>query len=298
MADPKHEIDSDQIRNVTILAIIVNFILCSIKVIVGLLAGSLSLVSDGFHSLSDMSTDIMVLVGVHLGSKQPDKKHPYGHGRLETMVTLIIAVALLFVGIGTIYYAVIDITKGHIRIPHLPVLIVAILALIAKETLSRITIKIAIKTHSAALYANAWEQRSDAFSSLAVIIGYFAMKFGFHHGDQIATIFIGTMIIMVGAKVLIGCINELTECAVDSETIEQVQKIISSHSSIKGWHDLRSHTVGREVFLDLHILVDPDLDITTAHEISENLEKTLQEQMARPINIIIHIEPNIPSFKK
>jgi cation diffusion facilitator family transporter len=298
MTNSKQEIANKQIRNVTNLAIAINIALCAVKVITGLLAGSMSLVSDGIHSLSDMTTDLMILIGVRLGSKQPDQKHPYGHGRLETLATGSIAIALLFVGMGTIYYAVTDIAKDHIRTPHLSVLIVAILAIIAKESISRVTRRVAIKTHSAALYANAWEQRSDAFSSLAVIVGYVGMKFGFHHGDQIATIVVGTMIALVGVKVIGGCIDELTESAVDSETIELVKSTINSNSQIHQGHNLRSRLVGREIFLDLHILVDPCLNIAAAHEISENLEKTLHELITRPVNITVHIEPDLPSMRK
>ena len=298
MTDSKQEVANKQIRSVTNLAIAINIALCAVKVIVGLLAASMSLVSDGIHSLSDMTTDLMILVGVRLGSKRPDQKHPYGHGRLETLATAAIAIALLLVGMGTIYYAVADITRNRIRTPHLPVLIVAILAIIAKESISRVTKRVAIKTHSAALYANAWEQRSDAFSSLAVIIGYIAMKFGFHHGDQFATIVVGTMIALVGIKVIGGCIDELTESAVDSETIEHIKNVINADGQIHQWHNLRSRLVGRELFLDLHILVAPDLNIAAAHEISENLEKTLHERITRPVNVTVHIEPDLPQLRK
>jgi cation diffusion facilitator family transporter len=298
MTDSKQEVANKQIRNVTKLAIAINIALCAVKVIVGLLAGSMSLVSDGIHSLSDMTTDLMILLGVRLGSKRPDQKHPYGHGRLETLATAAIAVALLLVGMGTIYYAVADIARNHIRTPHLPVLMVAILAIIAKESVSRVTRRVAIKTHSAALYANAWEQRSDAFSSLAVIIGYVAMKFGFHHGDQIATIVVGTMIALVGIKVIGGCIDELTESAVDSETIEHIKSVINADGQIHQWHNLRSRLVGRQIFLDLHILVAPDLNITAAHQIAQNLEDAISNQISRPVNITVHIEPDLPAMRK
>lgn len=298
MTDLKQEIANRQIRNVTNLAIAINIALCVVKVVVGLLAKSMSLVSDGIHSLSDMTTDLMILIGVSLGAKQPDQKHPYGHGRLETLATGVIAVALLIVGIGTICYAVVDIAKNHVRIPHLPVLVVAILAIIAKESISRVTRKVAIKTHSAALYANAWEQRSDAFSSLAVIVGYVGMKFGFHHGDQFATIVVGTMIALVGVKVIGGCIDELTESAVDSETIERIKSVINANGQIRQWHKLRSRLVGREVFLDIHILVDPGLNVTAAHQIAQNLEDALTNQISRPVNITVHIEPDIPAMRE
>ncbi len=298
MNNTKHETSRKQIRNVTNLAIAINIGLCAVKVIVGFIGNSMSLISDGIHSLSDMTTDLMILVGVWLGSKEPDPKHPYGHGRLETLATGVIAVTLLFVGGGTIYYAVADITRGNIKHPHLPVLIVAILAIIAKESLSRVTRVVAIKTHSAALYANAWEQRSDAFSSLAVILGYISMKFGFNYGDQIATVVVGTMIALVGLKVIGGCIDELTESAVDSETMEHIKGIINANGQIRQWHKLRTRTVGRELFLDMHILVDPDLSIAAAHEIAEGLEKAMHEQMTRPVNITVHVEPDLPSLRK
>ncbi len=298
MNNTKHETSRKQIRNVTNLAIAINIGLCAVKVIVGFIGNSMSLISDGIHSLSDMTTDLMILVGVWLGSKEPDPKHPYGHGRLETLATGVIAVALLVVGGGTIYYAVVDIARGNIKQPHLPVLIVAVLAIIAKESLSRVTRVVAIKTHSAALYANAWEQRSDAFSSLAVILGYVLMKFGFKYGDQIATVVVGTMIALVGLKVVGGCIDELTESAVDSETMEHIKSIINANGQIHQWHKLRTRLVGRELFLDLHILVDPDLNIAAAHEIAESLEKTVHEQMTRPVNITVHVEPDLPSLRR
>jgi cation diffusion facilitator family transporter len=296
--EAKQEIANKQIKSVTNLAILINIILCASKIIVGWLAGSLSLISDGIHSISDMSTDFMILVGVRLGSKKPDEKHHYGHGRHETLVTASIAIALFFVGIGTVYYAVMDMVKQHIRTAHFPVLIVAALALIIKEIISRVTMKIAIKTHSAALYANSWEQRSDALSSLAVVVGFIAMKFGFNHGDQVVTIIIGVMIMMVGVRVFIGCLDELTESAVDSETSEHVRKIIIAHPAIRGCHDLRSRTVGREVFIDIHILVDPDLNVTVAHKITEELELIFLEKVTRPVNVTVHIEPDIPTLHK
>ncbi|MCK5473395.1 MAG: cation diffusion facilitator family transporter, partial [Planctomycetes bacterium] len=167
-----------------------------------------------------------------------------------------------------------------------------------KEILYRITKKVAISTHSTALYANAWHHKSDALSSIAVVIGYISLKLGFGHGDQLAAIMVGLMIIIVAVKILGDCLRELGESAVDKKTIENIKNIINENSAVRQWHKLRSRTVGREVFLDLHILVDPNLNITEAHEIAEQLENALHWKMARPVNIIIHIEPDIPQLRK
>lgn len=287
-----------QIRFVINLGIAANIVLAAVKVTVGLLAGSAALVADGIHSISDMVTDIAVLLGIHFGSKQPDESHPYGHGRLETFAALFIGSALAIVGAAMIYRAAGDIAAGkHFR-PGLVVLFVALASVIVKELLYKMTKTVAIKSHSSALYANAWHHRSDAFSSIAVVIGFVSIRFGFNYGDQMAAGAVGLMIILVAIQIIGDCLRELTESAVDRTTIEHIKDIVNANSSIRQWHRLRTRTVGREVFLDLHILVDPDLNVAAAHEIAESLESALHEQIARPVNITVHIEPDMPALRR
>jgi len=287
-----------QIKSITYLGMVVNIALSVIKIIIGLLAASLALVADGIHSLSDVATDVAVLLGLRLGSKEPDQSQPYGHGRAETFSAGLVALILIVVGGAMIYYATLAIARDEITTPCLGVLVAAVISIAAKERLYKATQKVAIQSHSPALYANAWHHRSDALSSVAVVAGYVSLQFGFGHGDQVAAITVGLMIIWVGIRVVGDALRELAEAAVDPDTIEQIKSIINSDSSIRQWHKLRTRTVGREVFLDLHILVDPDLKITAAHEIAEKLEKTLDEQITRPINITVHIEPDTPELRK
>jgi cation diffusion facilitator family transporter len=298
MDNDKQRITGRQIKSITYLGMIVNIILAVIKIVIGFFAASLALVADGVHSLSDLATDIAVLLGLRLGSKAPDQSHPYGHGRAETFSAALIALILILVGGAMIYYATMAIARDEVTTPKLAVLIAAIVSITAKEWLYRATKKVAVQSHSAALYANAWHHRSDALSSVAVAVGFVSLEFGFGHGDQVAAIAVGMMIIWVGIKVFSDSLRELTESAVDSDTIEHIKNIINDNSSIHQWHKLRTRTVGREVFLDLHILVDPDLSIAAAHEISENLEKALDGQITRPVNITVHIEPDIPPLRK
>lgn len=297
--DPdKQKIAGKQIKSITYLGMVVNIALAVIKIAIGIVAASLALVADGIHSLSDLATDVAVLLGLRLGSKAPDQSHPYGHGRAETFSAGLIALILILVGGVMIYYATMAIARDEVTSPKIAVLIAAIISIAAKEWLYRATKKIAIQSHSSALYANAWHHRSDALSSVAVAIGFISLAFGFGHGDQVAAIAVGMMIIWVGIRVIGDSLRELTESAVDSDTIEHIKNIINDNSSIRQWHKLRTRMVGREVFLDLHILVDPDLSIAAAHEIAENLESTLDEQITRPVNITVHIEPDIPDLRK
>jgi len=298
MDNDKQKIAGKQIKSITYLGMAINVILAVIKIVVGYLAGSMSLVADGIHSVSDMTTDIAVLLGVHFGSKQPDEEHQYGHGRTETFSAAFIGVALIVVGAFMIYRAAINMAAGKCSTPGFIVLFVALISVVVKELLCRMTKRIAIKSHSSALYANAWHHRSDALSSIAVVAGFVSLKFGFKYGDQMAAVGVGLMIILVAIRIIRDCLSELTERAVDPDTIEHIKSIIDDNSSIHQWHKLRTRTVGREVFLDLHILVDPDLSVADAHQIAENLEETLDEQITRPVNITVHIEPDMPALRK
>ena len=298
MNDNKRGISSRRIKSITYAGALTNLSLAGLKFLIGYLAGSLALVADAVHSLSDLATDAAVLVGVRLGAKGPDRSHPYGHGRAETFAGGLIAVVLIVVGGAMIYYATISIAKDKITTPRITVLIAAIVSIVAKEWLYRVTRTVAVESHSSSLYANAWHHRSDALSSVAVVIGFISLELGFGHGDQVAAIAVGLMIIWVGVKVIGGALQELTEGAIDAGTIEHIEGIINANSAIRQWHQLRTRMVGREVFLDVHILVDPDLNVAAAHEIAQGLEDVLDEQIARPVNITVHIEPDIPQLRK
>ncbi len=294
----KRDISSRRIKSITYAGAVTNLSLAGLKFLIGYLAGSLALVADAVHSLSDLATDAAVLLGVRLAAKAADRSHPYGHGRAETFAGGVIAAVLIAVGGVMVYYATISIAKDQVTTPRIAVLIAAIVSIVSKEWLYRVTRTVAIESHSSSLYANAWHHRSDALSSVAVVIGFISLELRFGHGDQVAAIAVGLMIIWVGIKIIGDALRELTEGAIDAGTIEHIEGIINANSAIRQWHQLRTRMVGREVFLDVHILVDPDLNVAAAHEIAQSLEDALDEQIARPVNITVHIEPDIPQLRK
>lgn len=293
-----------EIRRVTWLGILINILLSILKGFVGLTTGSMGLFADGIHSLSDLATDAAVLLGVRYGSKEPDSEHPFGHGRMETFSAAIVAIILAVVGGGMIYAASQKIIKMHMfgqetATISMAVIWIALLSVISKEALYQITRITAVRCHSAAVYANAWHHRSDALSSVAVIIGAGSVRFfNYPHGDQLSAIAVGLMIIFVAARIFGDCIGEFSERAVDQQTIRQIETILSGQTQITQWHKLRTRRVGREIFLDVHILVDPQLQITEAHAISEKIETSLQTQLSRPVNVMIHIEPDLPELRR
>lgn len=286
-----------QIRRIAKIGMGLNIILAILQIIVGYIAGSLALITDGFHTLSDMFSDLAVMIGVHFGSKEPDLEHPWGHGRMETFAATLISLVLIGVGAIMIYKSITSIYQGHQTVPNWAVLIVAATCVVSKEWLYWLARAVAKKTGSTALYASAWHHRSDALSSIAVILGFIALKSGFGYGDQVAAIVVGIMIVMVGARIFNECLSEFAEKAVDEEFISEIENTIKSDSRIRQFHNLRTRSVGREIFLDVHILVDPALSVTEAHDISESLENSLRSQFSQPVNIIVHMEPDISRLR-
>ena len=294
----KIEIANKHIRSITYVGVWVNILLGILKTVIGFFGGSMALIYDGVHSFSDLYTDFAVLVGIRWGGQRPDAHHPYGHGRRETLIAGLIALVLVVVGGGMILKAAMSINAGEVASPRYFVLIVAAASIVSKEILYRFTRRVAIRTHSTMLYANAWHHRSDAASSVVVLAGVIASMFGFAYGDQIAAVAVGLMIIFIGLKVLLDCLREITESSADAATLSEIKAIIDSNNQVKGWHKLRSRVVGREVFMDLHILVDPELTINDAHRVSESLENAIHNQISQPINVTIHIEPDIAKLRK
>jgi cation diffusion facilitator family transporter len=282
----------NQIIKVTWLGIIINVILVIAKIITGLLVSSMAMIADGFHSLSDLLTDFAIIFGVHISKKEPDQDHPYGHSWVENFITIFTAIPLAVAGGYMILKAVTSIADHKITRIGFPVLTVAVIAIILKEYSFVITKRVAIRLSSSMLYANAWDHRSDALSSLAVAIGAVSSMFGLAYADQIATIVVGLMIIFVAVKILLDAISQFTARAVDERTNEQIKRIIVSQPQIRNWHKLRTRVVGRELFMDLHILVEPTLSIREAHAVAESLEDEMHRQIPQPVNIVIHIEPN------
>jgi cation diffusion facilitator family transporter len=172
------------------------------------------------------------------------------------------------------------------------VLVVATVSVVAKEIIFQITRKVSRVTGSSALYANAWHHRSDAFSSAAVLIGGVASLLGWGYADNVATVVVGFMIIWVAGKFFIEGLIELSEHSADRESIRKIESVLSQDKEIRGWHALRTRKLGAELFVDVHILVDPKFSVVEGHDISIKVEERIKKELSKPVNILVHIEPD------
>lgn len=280
-----------EIQAITLWGSLVNILLMLGKFVTGVVSGSAALIADGLHSLSDLVTDVIVLLSARIANRPADPTHPYGHKRFETISSQFIAMILMVVGFGLARSAVISLMSREQRFPGFMVLIVAAVSIFLKEFLFRATRRVSAKVSSAALYANAWHHRTDALSSIAVFIGGAASILGWGYADQVATIAVALMIFAVGWKIFYEGLVELTEHSADESSIKNIEAIFAQTKDITGWHALRTRKVGGELFVDVHIQVDPDLTVTAGHDIATRLKNEVEQGLDRPVNVLVHIEP-------
>jgi cation diffusion facilitator family transporter len=277
---------------ITLLRIAANIGLLAMKLIVGLLIGSAGLIADALHSGSDMATDLAVLGGMHLARRRPDAHHPYGHGRFETLAGGVVAGSLMVVGLYLSWQGIEALYRGIPSLPGPWLLAVAAISIVAKEWLFRRTAAVARSVGSAALHANAWHHRSDALSSVAVLAGGIGSLAGWGYADPLAAALVGLMVVTAGARTLLQVFHELSEGGLTESELAAIEAALSSVDGAADWHQLRGRRVGRESFLDVHVLVDPGLSVVAGHRIASRVEEAIRTASDRPINVLVHIEPN------
>ncbi len=281
---------------VTLLGTAINVALVAIKVTAGLFTGSIALLADGIHSASDIATDLAVIGGIKLAERPPDPGHPYGHGRYETFAGGAVAAALIAVGLFISWRAGSDLYAHVISLPGVGVLIVASVSIIAKEWIYRRTLRVARELNSAALQANAWHHRSDALSSVAVLFGGVGGLLGWGNADEAAGIVVGLMVVAAGMRTVRGVLHELLEGSLSRADTEAITEAVERVDGVRSFHKLRARSVGREMFVDLHVLVDPSLTLLAAHEISMEVEDQVRSACTRPVNVTVHVEPDTPEL--
>ena len=288
-----------EIRRITVVGAIVNIILTIFKIIAGALGRSAAMVADGIHSLSDLLSDIVVLVFTHISSKGKDKNHSFGHGKFETMATLIVSVILVAVGAKLMadgVASIIGVMNGNsIPLPGSIALWAAIGSIIIKEILYHATIRTARRTNSPVVLANAWHHRSDALSSIGALTGIAgAMILGEKWTilDPIASCCISIAIIVVAVKMSLPSLAELLETSLPEEIEKNIISIANSVQGVENIHELKTRRNGISYIIDAHIVVDPHISVTEAHNIATDVENALKEKYGNETQINIHIEPD------
>jgi cation diffusion facilitator family transporter len=285
-------------QRVTLTGAVVNCALASLQIIFGLLGKSQALLADGFHTLSDLSTDFIVLYASRRSAKAADEDHPYGHGRIETLASMLLGGILITVGVGIGLRGVDSILNPLPINPEAITIVFALLAVAAKEGLYHYTLRAARKTHSSLLESNAWHHRSDALSSIVVVIGISAQLLGVPYMDALAAIVVAVMISLMGFRVGQKALYELIDTGLDIDLVQDVRQAMLGNASVVGIHNLRTRSMGGLGYIDAHIEVDSDLTVSEAHFIAHNIEHLVKKQFPKIIDVQIHIDPLDDAIKE
>ena len=292
-----------EIRSITLWGAAVNIILTAGKIFTGILGHSAAMIADGIHSLSDLLSDVVVLIFTHISSKGKDRGHSFGHGKFETLATLIVSVILVTVGarlMSSGVTSIIGVFKGvDIPEPGYIALAAAAISIITKEILYHATVKVGKKTGSTVVIANAWHHRSDALSSIGSLIGIGgAIVLGDRWTilDPLASCIISIAIIVVAVRMAIPSLAELLETSLPEEIEQEIISIASAVNGVMDIHDLKTRRNGISFIIDAHIVVNPDISIVEAHNIATDVEEALRKRYGKETQLSIHIEPDVESI--
>lgn len=287
-----------QIYRVTLLGMFVNMALFIFKLVAGIVGRSGAMIADAVHSASDFATDIVVLAFVRISSKPRDDNHKWGHGKYETLASLIIGVALFAVGVEIFIESaekIKAVANGEVLPrPGAIALIAAAASIIAKELLYQYSIRIGRKLESPSVVANAWHHRSDALSSIGALLGIgaaYLLGEKWRIADPIAAIVVAALIIKVAIDLCRASLTELLEKSLPHETEEEILSIISSTPKVYNPHNLRTRRIGANIAIEVHIRVDGAMSVQDSHEISRDIERALRARFGEQTAVAIHIEP-------
>jgi len=289
--EPAHPERYAAARKSTWVSIIINLLLTILQVVAGYFGRSQSLMADGLHSLSDLLADVLVLFANWHGNRHADEKHPYGHARIETAATLILGAALTALGIGLLIAAGMRLQHPeHIQTVHPATFWIALIALSAKEGMFRYMLAVAKRVRSQMLVANAWHARSDAASSLVVLIGIGGNLLGYTFLDLVAAAVVGMIIAHMGGKFALEALSELIDTALSEEEVDAIRATLLATPGVRELHELRTRKMADNALVDAHIVVDPKISVSEGHFIAESARQAVLKQH-NALDVMVHIDP-------
>jgi len=278
-------------QRVAIVGAVVNLLLSGVKLVAGTLANSAALIADGIHSLSDLLSDVLVWFASHHAGHEPDEEHPYGHGRFETAATLGLGILLALVALGIVWDAVAGAFHGEESVPDILAIYAALFSILANEALYWYTLIVARRIRSDMLRANAWHHRTDAISSVVVLIGVAGAMLGWPYLDSLAAVIVGVMVAKIGWDLGWEAMQELVDAALDEETVVHAHEVIMSVDGVRSVHMLRTRRHGHEAAADVHVQVAPRLSVSEGHMISQAVEDRLKDSVDAITDVTVHIDP-------
>lgn len=281
-------------NRVSVVSIIVNVVLSLFKLIVGIFAHSSALISDAVHSASDVVSTIAVILGVNISAKASDKGHQYGHERMESIFSILLAILLFATGAGigvSGIKAVIGGNYADLKVPGFIAAVAAFVSIAVKEWMYHYTIRAAKKINSTALKADAWHHRSDAFSSVGSLAGVIGARLGFPICDPIASVIICVFIVKAAWDVFYEAVNELVDRAADDEICTKLRELILEQEGVMGIDDMKTRLFGSKMYVDVEIGADGEWTLRRAHDVAQQVHDKIEQEFPAVKHCMVHVNP-------
>lgn len=275
----------------SIITIIINVILSGVKIIAGVVGKSSAMLADGIHTLSDVLTTFVVLIGLKVSSKEADERHPYGHEKYEPVFAKLLSIFLAVTGLFIGYEGISTLRSGNIQTPGKIALVAAVISVITKEGMYWYTAKTAKKIKSLSMEADAWHHRSDALSSVGTFIGIFGARMGLKILDPIAAIIVSVLIIKVGVDLYVQSIRGLVDESADDKTLLKIKDLTFSVKGVKDIKGFKTRIFGSRIYVDIEILVDGGITVKEGHDIAEKVHDLIEKNIDDIKHCMVHVEP-------
>ena len=292
------EIRKRRIYRVTLVGFAVNLVLSLAKLAAGVFGRSGAMVADAVHSFTDLASDVVVIVFARISAKPRDDGHDYGHGKYETLATILISMALGVVGVGILVNSIGAVRSvldgGVLPRPGLVALVAAVLSIAAKEILYRYTVREGRAIDSPSVVANAWHHRSDALSSLGTLVGIGCAYFlgdKWRIADPIAALIVAVFIFKVAFDLIRTGVGKLLEKSLPEETEREILRIVTLDPAVREPHNLRTRRIGAAIAIEIHIRVDGAMTVARSHALTVGIERRLRERFGEGTMIAVHVEP-------
>lgn len=277
---------------VTVVGSFLDFGLAVAKIAAGLAAHSQALIADGVHSLSDLATDFIVIFAAKHAHEEADEEHPYGHGRIETAATVILGIALIAVGVGIGWDAATRLfNPDELLQPTMLAIWIAAISVVSKEAIYHYTMHYAKKHRSEMLRANAWHSRTDAISSIIVLVGVAGTMAGLAYLDAIAAIIVAGMVAKIGWGLGYQALQELIDTGLAPEMVEEIREKVLEVKEVQSLHMLRTRRMGGHALADVHIQVNPRISVSEGHQIAETVRAVMIREFDELTDVMVHIDP-------
>ena len=289
------EKDFQKVANkVSVVTIVGNLLLSAVKLLAGIVANSGAMISDAVHSASDVFSTFVVIIGIKLASKKPDREHPYGHERLECVAAIILSMVLFITGCGIGIGALKNILQGNysdLKVPGMFALIIAIVSIATKEIMYWYTRHYAKMIDSSALMADAWHHRSDALSSIGALIGIGGAMLGFPVMDSIASLVIFVFIAKAAYDIFKDAMDKMVDHSCDEETEKAIYDVAVAHEEVLGIDLLQTRIFGNKIYVDVEIQVNETYTLQKAHDIAEEVHESIEQKFPKVKHVMVHVNP-------